>query len=724
MKIRFFTKFSAGKGWLISSILLLNLLLISSQSFADYPVDKRPQTVTQPDGTKLHLFVSGDSYYHWLHDADNYTIVLDKRGYFVYAKVVDGELAPTEYVVGKVNPATTGLRPGLNHSEEYIARLRDDRGANIIRPSFLGAMRETHEATSNARFGGTTMNPLVIFVRFKGEAEFTQKKADYTGPFNTDAISLKKYYQWNSYNTLTINSTIVGGASTSIVSYQDAQTRAYYQVRTEANPIGYDVNDKDVTSSGNRDYREQRLWQNAIKAMKAKVPATLDLDGNSDGYIDMIYFVVSNSQNGWAELLWPHMGGVGTNSIKINGKIPNSFMCVFEDWHDVGLLCHETGHVLGAPDFYRYAYNDNVPVEHWDLMSNQTNPPQSMSAYTKWKYMGFISSIPEITKSGYYTLSPLADGENAYKIRSTKANEFFVVEYRKKTSSSYESAIHGSGLLIYRINTTAWGNGNSGKKRPDTLYIPDELFVYRPGGTNNSKVGDITKAPFSSDVGRTTFGDNTSPNSFMSDDQLGRLNISNISTAGNTISFYYEQTCMSASAINSVTYNKNTNIPNLTEAVQYISTSGDLNITSGQNKTFRAGKVILRKGFRVSKGANFYAVTSDCKYEIMPSAARMMASTEIQVSDDKQLEELSTNDGLFDLYPNPTTQFINVDFKDELEGLAYIEIFNASGIKIYHTPVDDIREKTIIDLKNQPTGLYFLRAISGEESSTKRFIIK
>lgn len=45
-----------------------------------------PQEVTQPDGTIIQCFATGDEYYNWLHDAENYTIIRNKNtGFFVYA---------------------------------------------------------------------------------------------------------------------------------------------------------------------------------------------------------------------------------------------------------------------------------------------------------------------------------------------------------------------------------------------------------------------------------------------------------------------------------------------------------------------------------------------------------------------------------------------------------------------------------------------------------------
>jgi len=88
-----------------------------------------------------------------------------------------------------------------------------------------------------------------------------------------------------------------------------------------------------------------------------------------------------------------------------------------------------------------------------------------------------------------------------------------------------------SGLVIYRVNTEA-GNGNA--QGP-----PDELYVYRPGGSINSN-GSFETAPFSSDYGLTEFNDNSDPACFLynnGNSADGGLNIYDISSSDETISF-------------------------------------------------------------------------------------------------------------------------------------------------------------------------------------------
>jgi len=77
-------------------------------------------------------------------------------------------------------------------------------------------------------------------------------------------------------------------------------------------------------------------------------------------------------------------------------------------------------------------------------------------------------------------------------------------------------------LIVYRVNDRVRGNASG---------PPDEVYVYRPGGTLTVN-GKTTAANFSSDSLRTAIDDTTNPSSFLSDGLAGGLSISNIGKAG------------------------------------------------------------------------------------------------------------------------------------------------------------------------------------------------
>ncbi len=473
-----------------------------------------PYTIKQPSGEKFECFVSGDEYYNWLHDQDGYTIIQDSDGYFYYAIEKDGKLTASTYRVGVVAPSTTKISKWLKIKPEVYYTTRAKLAAS---PPPLG---------SASHVG--TINNLVIFIRFADDGEFTTTRQTFNTTFNASTgKSLKTYYNEVSYNQLDISTTFYPACvPTSNLSYQDANPRGYYEpYNATTNTIGYDGGD----NGDERTLREHTLLKNAIEWVNANssIPSGLNIDSDNNGQVDNVCFIIKGGNGAWNSLLWAHKWSLYSFNVPINGKKVWDYTFQPETQVGVSTLCHEMFHVLGAPDLYHYTSSAVTPVGQWDLMGSGS---AHMGAYMKWKYAGakWVTSLPEITTTGTYTLNPLTSAtNNCYKIRSPfSESEFFVVEYRKK-NTQYENALPDSGLLVYRIDTRNWGNSNG---------PPDEVYVYRPDGTTTVN-GSLSSACFSQTNSRTAINDGTNPSSFLQDGSQGGLSISNVSTAGQTISF-------------------------------------------------------------------------------------------------------------------------------------------------------------------------------------------
>lgn len=502
-------------------LILLIIFLFSSRLFSAY-LEYVPQKVLQPDGTVLELFASGDEYYNWLHDKDGFTIMRNPAdGYLYYAEKKGDILVPGKLRPGIDNPVAAGLEPWLKFSYEFIK----PRIEEFIQYRYKPIDDSKKDRIQTPRTGN--INNIVIFIRFSDESEFTDQKSTFENMFNTESgNSMKNYFREASYNNLSIQTYFYPETSGStVISYQATQPRSYYRpYDANTNPNGYQ------NSTQRRD-REHTLLANAVNAISSQIPTSLNIDGDNDGYVDNVCFIVSGTPDAWASLLWPHMWSLYSVNVTINGKRVYTYNFQIRSMTNNSVLCHEMFHSLGAPDLYHYTSNGISPVGPWDLMENNLSPPQHMSAYMKFRYAGWISSIPEITTSGYYTLSPLtSSNNNAYKIKSpVSTTEYFVVEYRKKTGT-FENSLPGSGLIVYRINNSYSGQGNANGP-------PDEVYVYRPNGTTTSN-GSPSSAHFSSDVSRTMINNYTNPSAFLSNGSAGYLNISEIGSAGNTITFY------------------------------------------------------------------------------------------------------------------------------------------------------------------------------------------
>ena len=507
----------------LGGFLLLALLLVRTTTGAfAAPLEKVPVTVTQPDGTQLALFASGDEYYNWLEDAQGYTVMQDPvSGYYVYANLVNGELVATKLQTGRDDPAAGGLSPHLNISPEKV---------EAIRQAFLNQTKLHTSAVVDAPKTGT-INNLVVFIRFSNEAEFTTAKSTYLTMLNgatATSNSLRNYYLQASYNKLTINSGLYpSSAGTTVVSYKDSHPRSYYQPYSATNLSGYTGGD----NGSQRTAREHTLLKNAITYVNGlnQFPAATSIDGDNDGYVDSLTFVIDGSPTGWASLLWPHQWMLYSYNVQIRGKHVWGYSFHLQSSLDTGVLAHEMFHVLGAPDLYHYSYDGLSPVGYWDVMQYDMDPPQHMSCYMKYKYGHWIPTLPVLAWGNTYTLNALTNAtKNCYKIPSpNSSSEYFVVEYRRQVGT-FESSLPGSGLLVYRVNPDVTGNSEG---------PPDELYVYRPGGTTVDD-GDVYYANFSSEMGRTQINDTTNPSSFLTNGSAGGLDICNVgSAAGSTMSF-------------------------------------------------------------------------------------------------------------------------------------------------------------------------------------------
>ena len=479
-----------------------------------------PLTLVQPDGEALSGFTTGDEWRHRVHDAAGYTILKNPdSGYYVYAVEQDGRVVPSDFRVGRWNPGALGIAPDLVP--------RTAASGKISQARFRGSPLNPPQIHRAPTFG--SFDNIVVFIRFSDEEEFGESIAEYGSWFDLDEPghnSLRNYFLEVSYGRLAIRSVFCPfPRKLQVVSFQDSHPRGYFQpYDSRTNPDGYQGDYEAAI-------REQTLLGDAVESLSGQISPALNIDGDNDGYVDNVCFIVKGDPDGWGDLLWPHMWSLYLSSASINNKRVYTFNLQLQNTlkrRGVGVLCHEMFHSLGSPDLYHYSDDGLNPVGQWDVMESNREPPQHMGAHMKHKYGQWIDSIPEITASGVYTLRPLTSPvQNCYKVKSpASATEYFVLEYRRKTGT-FESSLPGQGLLVYRINSQLEGNASG---------PPDEVYIYRPDGTPDQD-GRVNEAPFSLDVGRTVLNDSTNPCAFLTDGSLGHLDISEVGPAGDTISF-------------------------------------------------------------------------------------------------------------------------------------------------------------------------------------------
>jgi M6 family metalloprotease-like protein len=496
---------------------IIILFLLYNFSLFSAPITNLPITIKQPDGKVLNCFLSGDEFHNWVHDKDNYTIIQnEKTGFWTYAIKQNGSLTASEYIVGKDNPKFLNLPPGINLTADEIKQKRENifkslNKKNTLNKNGISSIPQYPKGITKGNF-----NNIAIFIRFQDDPEFSNNISYYDSLFNTGKKSIKNYYYADSYGKLNLTTYFYPKSESFTNSYRDINPRGYYIKYNEVtNPNGY----KDETE---RDERAERLFQRAISGVENQIPSDINFDQNNDGYIDNICFIIYGTAPGYSELLWPHYTEFDSKII-IKGKTAKGYSLVLnientlEDYL-FNTICHETGHAIGFPDLYRI-YQSGDPVGRWDMMSRNVG---FSGAWMKYKYAGWIDSIPEIGREGQYTINAITNPHNnCYKIRSSVlTDEFLVIEYRKQ-DSLFERDIPGSGLLVTRINPNVNGN---------TLAPPDEIYYYRPS-KEGVPDGDIMNAYFSSESGRTKLDLTTDPPLIFSDVNKPEIEIYDIGSS-------------------------------------------------------------------------------------------------------------------------------------------------------------------------------------------------
>ncbi len=211
-------------------------------------------------------------------------------------------------------------------------------------------------------------------------------------------------------------------------------------------------------------------------------PDGIPNSGDDDGMVDAVYIVHSDAgyEEGGAGEIWSHMSWTDytTNDpAHDGGMIKIGPYSIQPEEHgsglliDVGVFCHEYGHILRLPDLYDYDYDSHGAGE-WTLMAAGSwngylgSSPAHLDAWCKTA-LGWVDPL---VVNSYLVHAPIPEIEHnavIYKLWTDGApvEEYFLVENRQRTGL-FDSFIPSSGLLIYHIDESIYGN--------DHQYIPGE----------------------------------------------------------------------------------------------------------------------------------------------------------------------------------------------------------------------------------------------------------
>ena len=402
--------------------------------------------LTQPDGSVVDAYLSGDEHGHLMLTPDGCTLIQDADGWWCYARY--------DYYGNRINtgehaadPETPGevIAASRNIPWELLQRRRMSRLGGMNALHAAQALRTRSEGTSAGERHG-----LILLVQFQ-DLSFQHTRADF-------------------------EQMICGSGPGTALTYFNDQWKGSYTFRFDISEIFTLPQDHVYYGTNDDSGNDKNAVQMVVDACEAAAESVdfSQYDNNGDGIADnvFIFFAGPNASDGAGDnYIWPHMwylqSGAGV-TYRQDGVLIDSYACTSELMVDdnrqtyttfasIGTFCHEYTHTFGIPDLYDTDDNGSGGYSEaaWrciDLMdagnyNNRGRTPPNYSAVERWY---FKMNEGTLLTEGRHTLRPVQENGDFYILPTDTEEEYYLLECREQ--KGWDAYIGGSGLLIYHID--------------------------------------------------------------------------------------------------------------------------------------------------------------------------------------------------------------------------------------------------------------------------------
>ena len=287
--------------------------------------------------------------------------------------------------------------------------------------------------------------------------------------------SLSSYYKRSSYGKLNLSSGQV------------------YRCRLSKNRAEY-----EGYATG-----EQELVKEVLQLLDDQIDYS-DYDSNGDGCVDGISINFAGENSGWGSTWWSHKYRLQDQEFSLDGMNFSGYLYLMTDCSEgdytygTQTLIHETGHMLGLPDYYAAQGNDSTAIATVDMMKDNTG---DHNGFSKW-LLGWIpeENIQRVTKEDgeqVISLDPIASETLSNKKMiavvapedTSLYSEYFVVQYDEKINNN-QSAWYGdsTGYRIYHVDAEL--NYEGSNFRYDNMYSSEPRLI-RALNKNNFETATV-----------------------------------------------------------------------------------------------------------------------------------------------------------------------------------------------------------------------------------------
>ncbi len=511
----------------------------------------------QPDGTEVALLSKGDEHFNWATTPDGFTLLRDSEGYWTFAREGKNGIAEPSDIVyrGSSAPAVDAmLRPGIKVSRP-VSQARAKAGTGL-------QVDESFPTTGNRKL-------LMLLVNYN-DTQPVYSRDNFDAMMNTEDYngtgSFRDYYREASYGKLDITTTVTRWIT---VPYP----KSYYGSEGAVN-----------------------LIRDALLAIDDEIDLR-DFDNDGDGILDglaVIHQGAGQEASGLPNDIWSHsssISGMEFDGIQVRRyTIEPELLGTTGQISTVGVVCHEFGHNLGAPDFYDTDYGNSggefPGTGVWDLMGSgawngdKGDRPAGINMWQKIQ-LGWCSPVNLTASTSISGMAPADSEPVAYRFDTTVPGEYFILENRQR-NGHFDSALPGHGLIIYHVNEAMIRR--SIEFNTLNVEFPQAIYTVCAGALGDpdsypTSYGDVNSAgaPFPGTTSKTFFDDNSSPSAKSTDSRFSYKALSEIAENDGYISFRFTAGEAPVSPVNlTATANRGIvrlswQLPESDETLQYFS---------------------------------------------------------------------------------------------------------------------------------------------------------
>ncbi|MBR1644092.1 MAG: M6 family metalloprotease domain-containing protein [Bacteroidales bacterium] len=457
-------------GTLVALLLLVAGRLMAVPAYPDLVKFKQPHS-----DVVLSILLMGDERVHWAESADGYSLVHGDDGTLMFATRNGQDMVPSSYPACEIEDRDEAVKAFLEQTPKHLRYSKSQIDALLNIWNDMSQMRLSPKTMSNVigekRF-------LVILFAYQDLA-FTHSLLEFNQLFNqvnysvgSSIGSVHDYYYDVSHGLFSLNVDVVG-------PYTGDHNMAYYGTSSA-----------DATHGGYQAFAEE-----AVRKASQDVDFS-NYDNDGDGYIDGLHIIFAGhgeEAGAGADAIWSHKWNIN-RAPTYNNTVVNVYSCSPEcsgssgtTMTAIGVICHELGHVLGAPDYYDTdyeSYGQYPGLGQWDIMSsgswnNSGYSPAHHNPYTKAYIYKWIQ-VDTLSEDCVVKMRSVADtNSDVYRINTSTPDDFFLLENRQK--KKWDRYTPGHGLLVYHKHRDAYGDAVANNRHPQQLYIVtrvlDSIFL-------------------------------------------------------------------------------------------------------------------------------------------------------------------------------------------------------------------------------------------------------